>query len=250
MLSSTGQLIINVSRGTEQASVYQQTISGNTSTDSVFIHFVTPRGDSIHQVTDLKNRVVITVATIPGEQELGEPAYQVLCFISAHTGDMIPSEAVTKLRQKHSATVRVAEEHKGTMIQDNPVRLVYSRSSLLSPHIPTVCREAKHTTYSSEEQLRKLVNSPARLAALIDKGAALTYNSAQRCPDVMYLAGSGPCVCTFSTCVWWYPCTLKFCRSAGGETEHRCGIRTCSQCTTHRFLVNQTDLCSWDSGYT
>jgi hypothetical protein len=30
---------------------------------------------------------------------------------------MIPAEAVTKLRQKHPGTVRVAEENRGTLVQ-------------------------------------------------------------------------------------------------------------------------------------
>jgi len=30
---------------------------------------------------------------------------------------MIPAEAVNKLRQKNSGTVRVAEEHRGTTVQ-------------------------------------------------------------------------------------------------------------------------------------
>ena len=45
--------------------------------------------------------------------------FKVFCFVTAYTGDLIPTEAVTKLRQKHSATVRVAEEHRGTVVQVN-----------------------------------------------------------------------------------------------------------------------------------
>jgi hypothetical protein len=30
---------------------------------------------------------------------------------------MIPAEAVTKLRQKHPGTIRVAEENRGTLVQ-------------------------------------------------------------------------------------------------------------------------------------
>jgi hypothetical protein len=35
---------------------------------------------------------------------------QAICFISFYTGDLIPPEAVMKLRQKHPGTIRVAEE--------------------------------------------------------------------------------------------------------------------------------------------
>jgi len=66
LTGSSGELVINVSKGTEQASVYQQHISGNLTTNSVKIQFISPQGDSVNQVTDLKNRVVITVYTVPG----------------------------------------------------------------------------------------------------------------------------------------------------------------------------------------
>ena len=37
--------------------------------------------------------------------------------MSAYNGDLIPVEAVTKLRQKHPGTIRVAEENRGTTVQ-------------------------------------------------------------------------------------------------------------------------------------
>jgi hypothetical protein len=43
--------------------------------------------------------------------------FQVFCFVSAYSGEMIPAEAVTKLRQKHPGTIRVAEENRGTLVQ-------------------------------------------------------------------------------------------------------------------------------------
>ena len=50
---------------------------------------------------------------------------QVLCFVSAFSGDMIAPEAVMKLRQKHPGTVRVAESDEGQVVQDSPLVLRY-----------------------------------------------------------------------------------------------------------------------------
>ena len=66
------------------------------------ISLVTPAGNGVHQLTDFKSRLVITSVTVPGELELGQPSYQVLCFVTPITADVIiPAEAITKLRQKH-----------------------------------------------------------------------------------------------------------------------------------------------------
>jgi len=243
LTGSSGELVINVSKGTEQASVYQQHISGNLTTNSVKIQFISPQGDSVNQVTDLKNRVVITVYTVPGEQDLGQDGYQVFCFVTAYTGDLIPTEAVTKLRQKHSATVRVAEEHRGTVVQENPVSLFVVKAGVLSPHIPTLCREAKGSTYSSVAELARILKNPTRHPSIINNNIK-QYQDAKRCGE---LSVSSPinCICSLPSCIWWFPCTLKYCRSASGE-EHRCGIRTCSKCTTHRFLVENPSACIWD----
>ena len=50
-----------------------------------------------------------------------------MCLVSAYAGDMIPSEAMTKLKQKHPGTVRVAEEVRGSVVQDSPVQVVVGR---------------------------------------------------------------------------------------------------------------------------
>ena len=46
--------------------------------------------------------------------------------------DMIPPEAMTKLRQKHPGTVRVAEESRGSSVVAHPVSLVPARAGHLS----------------------------------------------------------------------------------------------------------------------
>ena len=142
VIEVTCQLVINVSSGEADANVYRQSVTGNMTSETVNVEFLTPSGHAVIQVADFRSGVTITSITIPGEQELGEARYQVLCFVSPGTGDMIPPEAVTKLRQKHPGAVRVAEESRGRVVMDNSATLIVNKAQYLSPHIPQLCREA------------------------------------------------------------------------------------------------------------
>lgn len=244
MMGICGQLVVNVSKGTDQAPIVQQSIWANTTTDSVFIHFLTAQGDAVTQITDFHNKVTITAYTVPGEEELGQPLYQVFCFVSAYNGDMIPAEAVTKLRQKHPGTVRIAEENRGTTVQDNPVRLNQTRFSSISGHLVDLCREAGQTTFSSEHELSKILATRPPAGLLVKERAA--YENAARCGEVGSANTRLSCKCSLSSCVLWYPCSLKFCRNQNADGEHRCGIRTCSKCTVHNYLAPTSSSCPWE----
>ena len=54
--------------------------------------------------------------------------------------------------------VRVAEESKGRIVVDNSLSLVVSRSHSLSPHIASVCQEAKETTFAPEQLLKEYLD--------------------------------------------------------------------------------------------
>jgi len=152
------QLIINVSSGEQGAVSYRQTVSGNLSSETVSVQWVTPAGSGVYQLTDFKAGLTITSITVPGELDMGLPSYQILCFVTPTTGDIIPAEAIFKLRQKHRGSVRVAEESKGRVVVDNSLSLVVSRSHSLSPHIASVCHEARQTTFAPEQLLKKYLD--------------------------------------------------------------------------------------------
>ena len=97
LVSVKCQLVINVSSGEPDANIYRQSVTGNLSSETVTIEFLTTAGVGVVQVTDFRAGLTITSVTVPGEEELGEPEYQVLCFVTPGVGDMIPPEAVTKL---------------------------------------------------------------------------------------------------------------------------------------------------------
>ena len=127
------QLVINVSSGEPEANVYRQKVTGNVTSDTVTVEFVTASGQAVTQVTDFSSGVTVTRVTVPGELELGQDRYQVVCFVSPGTGDMIQPEAVSKLRQKHTGVTRVAEESRGRVVVDNSASLIVNKAQYLSP---------------------------------------------------------------------------------------------------------------------
>ena len=50
--------------------------------------------------------------------------------------------------------MRVAEESKGRVVVDNSLSLVVSRSHSISPHIASVCQEAKQNTFAPEQLMK------------------------------------------------------------------------------------------------
>lgn len=245
------QLIINVSSGEPDSVPYRQVIAGNSSSETVSVSLVTPAGNGVHHLTDFKAGLTITAVTVPGQQELGQPNYQLLCFVSPITADVIiPAEAITKLRQKHREAVRIAEERRGREVQDNTVSLMVTKSQNLSPYIASLCMEAKQTTFAPEQILQQYKDG--RVGYRRD-GRRLTnfpinkkYSTLRRCSLQSYERPE-PCLCQVDSCLDWYPCSLKYCRNNNGDGgERRCGIRTCSKCYEMRFTAKSRYHCSWD----
>ena len=250
----TCQLVINVSSGEADANVVKQTVTGNTTAETVTISFLTAAGTAVTQLTDFRSGVTLTSVTILGEQELGEPPYQRLCFVTPGTGDMIPPEAVNKLRQKHPGAVRVAEESRGRVVIDNTATLNINKAQYLSSHIYHTCKDARETTFVPQHLISQFKEGVIGVKkGLIRKETSYFspnegYTGQKRCAQVSTSDLNTPCVCVVDTCVHWYPCSLKYCRNNGPDAgEHRCGIRTCSKCSEMRFTATNKMLCSWDS---
>jgi len=252
------ELVINVSRGEPDSSVFRQSLSGNTSADTVTIQYVTPSGTGVTQLTDFKTGITVTVVTVPGEEELGQPKYQVLCFLAPTASDIIPPEAMTKLRQKHPGAVRIAEEGRGRVVVDNSASIIVSKAHHLSHHIPTLCKEARDTTFAPDHLLKQYQEGSLgqgkggssrrdnKDISNLSRSQATQYTGLARCAS-LEVGSKTPCLCVVENCVYWYPCSLKYCRNTNGDPgEHRCGIRTCSKCTEMRFTSKNKNLCSWD----
>ena len=61
--------------------------------------------------------------------------------------------------------MRVAEESKGRVVVDNSLSLVVSRSHSLSPHIASVCQEAKQTTFGPEQLMKEYLDGVVGVGA-------------------------------------------------------------------------------------
>ena len=65
-------------------------MTGNLSSETVTIEFLTTAGLGVVQVTDFSAGLTITLVILPWEEELGELEYQEFCFLTPGVGDMIP----------------------------------------------------------------------------------------------------------------------------------------------------------------
>ncbi|MEE6515848.1 hypothetical protein FKM82_024961, partial [Ascaphus truei] len=99
--------------------------------------------------------VKIFRALILGELERGESQFQALCFITRlQSNEIIPSESMAKLRQKNPHTVRQAEELRGLEHLHMDVAVNFTKGVQLSPHIHSLCSEAREAIYTREEDVR------------------------------------------------------------------------------------------------
>ena len=142
---------------------------------------------------------------------------------------------MTKLRQKHPGTVRVAEEWRGSLVVDHPFNIVPARASHLSKHLPVLCKEARDTTFASralleayrQGSLGKGVEPRDEAVWLrgesLDKEGLLNFEGKPRCNEAEL---GSRCICSVESCLQWFPCSLKYCRNTSGEGEHRWRFRT------------------------
>ena len=58
-------------------SVYSQSIAGNSSTETVQIEYVAADGATVASLTDFRMQSQVVRVIVPGEEELGQPRFQV-----------------------------------------------------------------------------------------------------------------------------------------------------------------------------
>ena len=58
-------------------SVYSQSIAGNSSTETVQIDYVAADGATVTSLTDFRMQSQVVRVIVPGEEELGQPRFQV-----------------------------------------------------------------------------------------------------------------------------------------------------------------------------
>ena len=126
---------------------------------------------------------------------------------------------------------------------DNSLSLVVSRSHSLSPHIASVCQEAKETTFAPEQLLKEYLDGVVgfKKDSKRDVNSYLSFNEKysgmdltktrlfggevyvniiifvpvpglRRCSQLSYEESEENCLCVLNSCIDWYPCSLKYCR--------------------------------------
>ncbi|TEA29463.1 hypothetical protein DBR06_SOUSAS510015 [Sousa chinensis] len=135
--------------------VTEESLQADSDADSISLELRKPDGTLISFTADFKKDVKIFRALILGELEKGQSQFQALCFATRlHHNEIIPSEAMAKLRQKNPRAVRQAEEVRGLEQMHMDVTVNFSQGGLLSPHLRNVCAEAADAIYTRQEDVR------------------------------------------------------------------------------------------------
>ncbi|XP_035224069.1 out at first protein-like [Stegodyphus dumicola] len=243
------QLVINVKN--QGGDIVQETISSNTSADTITLEFQRPEGTLITQFIDFKSEVQIFRVLVLGEEERGQSQYQVLCFATQLSkNDFISADAMSKLRQRNPGAIRQPEEDRGKENLEMDLSIELDKSSVISPHLPYLCDEAAHSAYAREIDLRAWASPKA-----LSRDIVTLTSSVKRAPPPKPVRCNvnnnlwQPCQCRLEICVGWYPCGLKYCHgkdSSGKTINYRCGIKTCRKCRAFDFFVQQKQQCLWD----
>ncbi|XP_015974300.1 out at first protein homolog [Rousettus aegyptiacus] len=228
-----------------EGQVTEESLQADSDNDSIILELRKPDGTLVSFIADFKKYVKIFRALILGELEKGQSQFQALCFVTRlHHNEIIPSEAMAKLRQKNPWAVRQPEEVRGLEHLHMDIAVNFSQGGLLSPHLHNVCAEAVDAIYTRQEDvwfwLQQGVDSSMFKALPKDTEQALLPH----CRQVEDLGK--PCVCHYGLSLAWYPCMLKYCHSHDRPAPYKCGIRSCQKSYGFNFYVPQRQLCLWD----
>ncbi|XP_066516102.1 out at first protein homolog [Hoplias malabaricus] len=245
LLSSSGsgsELRVLVRLGDGQIS--EEIIEADSERDIISVELKQADGALITFLADFKQHVKILRALVLGEPERGQTQYQALCFITAlEHGEIIPSEAMVRLRQKNPHIVRMAEDKRGVEQMTVNVAVNLTSAWRLSSHIHNICRDAQDFVYTREQDVK----------LWLEKGVdGSIFEAMPPKPEdpVMQICSSTadpwqPCTCSYTLRLEWYPCVLKYCRGHG-PSPYKCGIKSCSKGYRFDFYTPHKQLCMWD----
>ncbi|XP_014671777.1 PREDICTED: out at first protein-like [Priapulus caudatus] len=241
-------LVINVkNRGGD---ILQETIAANVTSDTITLEYQKTEGTLITQFVDFASEIQVFKVLVLGEEERGESQFQVMCFVLRFMkNEFIATDAMSKLRQKNPGTIRNAEEDKGTEQHDLDLCVDVGQASVISPHLPVLCHDAKETTFARETDLKALAKpgGPKDAKVMLKAAHKCGVGVQERCKDTT--DWWQPCTCQYQLCISWYPCGLKYCRgkdSSQKVVSYRCGIKTCKKCRLMSYYSKQKINCLWD----
>ncbi|KFO31042.1 Out at first protein like protein [Fukomys damarensis] len=230
---------------TKRSQVTEETLQADSEADSISLELRKPDGTLVTFTADFKKDVKIFRALILGELEKGQSQFQALCFVTRlHHNEIIPSEAMAKLRQKNPRAVRQAEEVRAPEQLHMDIAVNFSQGALLSPHLHNVCAEATDAIYTHQEDVRFWLEQG--VDSSVFEALPKTMEQAEL-PHCRQVGDHGkPCACHYSLSLAWYPCMLKYCHSRERPAPYKCGIRSCQKSYSFDFYVPQRQLCLWD----
>lgn len=224
--------------------VTEESLQADSDGDSISLELRKPDGTLLSFIADFKKDVKIFRALILGELEKGQSQFQALCFLSRlHRNEIIPSEAMAKLRQKNPRAVRQAEEVRGPELLRMDLAVNFTLGALLSPHLRNVCAEAAEAIYARQEDAHFWLEQGVD-GAVFEPLPRDPEPGLARCRQVG--EHGKPCVCRYTLSLAWYPCLLKYCHSHERPAPYKCGIRSCQKSYSFDFYVPQRQLCLWD----
>lgn len=225
--------------------VAEESLQADSEADSISLELRKPDGTLISFTADFRRDVKIFRTLTLGELEKGQSQFQALCFVTRlYHNEIIPSEAMAKLRQKNPRAVRQAEEVRGLEQLHMDIAVNFSQGALLSPHLRNVCAEAADTIYTRQEDVRFWLEQGVDNSVFEALPKASEQVLLPRCVQV---GDHGkPCICHYGLSLAWYPCMLKYCHSRDRPAPYKCGIRSCQKKYSFDFYVPQKQLCLWD----
>ncbi|KAI1893787.1 hypothetical protein AGOR_G00127260 [Albula goreensis] len=228
----------------------EETLEADSEQDCITLEFKKGDGTLITFVADFKQEVKIFRLLILGEPECGQSQLQVLCFITRlNPSDIIPSASMEHLRQKNPHVIHMAEKRRGVEELTVNVAINLSQAGQLSPHIASMCSEAREAVYTREADAKHWLDrgvEGSMFEILPQEGHVPGLQNCSSAQDAWQ-----PCTCSYRLRLEWYPCLLKFCRNrhtTGKTGPYKCGIKSCSKGYRFSYYVAQRQLCLWDEG--
>ncbi|XP_030744242.1 out at first protein homolog [Echinops telfairi] len=225
--------------------VTEESLQADSDADSISLELRKPDGTLVSFTADFKKDVKIFRALILGELEKGQRQFQALCFVTRlHHSELIPSEAMAKLRQKNPRAIRQAEEVLALEQLHMDMAVNFSQGALLSHHLRNVCAEAADAIYTRQEDVRFWLEHGVDSSVFEPLPKPLDVAELPHCGQAG--AQGKPCSCRYSLSLAWYPCMLKYCHSRDRPAPYKCGIRSCQKSYSFDFHVPYRQLCLWD----
>uniref|UniRef100_A0A673FRB9 Out at first protein homolog n=1 Tax=Sinocyclocheilus rhinocerous TaxID=307959 RepID=A0A673FRB9_9TELE len=230
--------------------ITEELLEADSEKDIITVEFRQTDGTLITFLSDFKRvsinptKCISTTAAIELENKKGQSQYQALCFIShLDHGELIPSEAMARLRQKNPHVVRSADERCSVEQFTMNAALNMSRSWHLSTHIHNVCRDARDLVYTRQQDVKYWLEKGVEGSVFDVFPQSLNVTDLQSCSSTT--DPWQPCACSYRLNLEWFPCQLKYCRGQGSN-PYKCGIKSCSKGYRFDFYMPHKQLCLWD----